>query len=129
MTAKELHKLFKQLQKIENNLVTIKGEEYATASDRFRNFKNMIHLQVPPNTPEAAAWNVMAKHLEASMFGLELLDAGKGPDMGFWYEKLGDIRIYCALILGMLQERADNAEKLTKSLQDLHRPVQDASFV
>lgn len=109
MTARELHKLFKDLQATENRLVTLKGTEYATKEDRFRNFKNLVHLQVDPKTPEATAWNVMAKHLEASMFGLEQLNEGKEVPYEFWQEKLGDIRVYCALILGMLKEREQSA--------------------
>ena len=105
MNHKDLHRFLKNLHKQENNTMTLKGTEYATKEDRFRNFKAMVNLQVPPDTPEATAWNVMAKHLEASMFGLELLSQGHNPSITFWREKLGDIRIYCALILAMLEER------------------------
>lgn len=112
MNQRDLHKFLKSLHSIENSMMTLKGTEYTTKEDRFRNFKNMQHLQVPPSTPEACAWNVMAKHLEASMFGLEQLNAGKGPDITFWREKLGDIRIYCALILAMLEERESASVKI-----------------
>lgn len=105
MKSSDFAKLFSELQHKEQKLLIEKASEYASEDDRMANFKNSVHLQVPPGTPEACAWNFMSKHLEASMNGLRKLNDGEMMPLSFWHEKLGDIRIYCSLILGMLEQR------------------------
>lgn len=105
MKAKEFNALFRQLQKSEHELLVTKAKEYADDNERFANFKEGIHLQVNGSTPEGCAWNYMAKHLDASMRAINDLANEKVRPLSFWYEKLGDIRIYTALILGMIEER------------------------
>lgn len=98
---------YKKRMAAERALVTEKGNEYSQDCDRFSNFKNAVHLQVPGTTPEGAAWNMMSKHLEAAMLGLRNLAIGVPMSDGFWDEKLGDIIIYTRLIAIMLAEREE----------------------
>ncbi len=105
MRSEQFATMFAELQYREQKLLVEKAAEYATDEDRMANFKNALHLQLPPDTPEACAWNYMAKHLEASMQGLRQLGEGQAMPLDFWREKLGDIRVYCSLILGMLEQR------------------------
>lgn len=109
MKTKEFNRRYNALVALEKSLMLEKGAEYAQNDDRFSNFKNAVSLQVPGVTPEGAAWNMMSKHLEATMKGLRSLAEGNAPSQRFWDEKLGDIIIYTRLILLMTEERTAQA--------------------
>lgn len=110
MTNKQFQKFYRDLLAKENSLIQAKGQEYAHSSNRFKNFEEAAMLQLDGSTRATSAWNMMTKHLVAVKHGLEQHLENKSPDSLFWREKLGDIRIYCALLEAMLQEEHDKKE-------------------
>lgn len=112
MHSEDFDKVVLKNHRYEGKTLIEKAKEYAEPTDRFRNFRNMAHFQARGNTPEAALWNAMTKHLEATMSAISKISEGQMQPMEFWNEKLGDIRIYSLLLLGMVEERIgkENAE-------------------
>ena len=105
MDVEDFNKIVDQNHEYEHVTLVEKAKEYAEPANRFRNFNNMAHFMAQGNTPEAACWNVMAKHLEATMSAVSKLAEGKVQPATFWVEKLGDIRIYSLLLMGLIEER------------------------
>lgn len=108
MHVEDFNKIVDQNHKYEHITLVEKAKEYAEPTNRFRNFNNMAHFMAQGNTPEAACWNVMAKHLEATMSAVSKLAEGTVQPIEFWVEKLGDIRIYSLLLMGLIEERLAN---------------------
>jgi len=105
MHVDDFDKLVLKNHQHEGRTLIEKGREYSEPHDRFRNFNNMAPMLAQGNTPEAAAWNAMVKHLEATQAAISKLPTGHIMPREFWKEKLGDIRIYSLLIFGMIEER------------------------
>lgn len=87
-----------------------KGQEYASSTDVFHNFKNSAGLSFH-TCPEKIAWEFMVKHLRSIKDMLDHVDTGGyngHPSEALIEEKMGDAINYLILIEGMLKERIKN---------------------
>ncbi len=85
--------------------MTSKSREYASETDKLRNFKRAAVLVAAVHSPEAAAWNFAVKHLVSIVDMIEGLEEGKEYPLSVWKEKLGDSGNYLDLILASVVER------------------------
>jgi len=111
MNHKDFNKLLINRQREERDVLVTKAGEYANDDERFANFINAAAFMASGQTPEAACWNFMAKHLVAARDGINKIELGAVMPMEFWVEKLGDIRNYCILLEGLIVDRLQEVKK------------------
>jgi hypothetical protein len=99
MNAEEFNKLVKWEQDREFKVLCERGEVYA-GKDRFRNFKNIA--RITGSTPQKALFGMFLKHFEAWMGFMEKPTIYTSFEQ--WQEKIGDMRNYLILCLGMVGE-------------------------
>ena len=89
-----------------NKVLSQKEEEYATAVDRFHNFK--VAARILNCTPENALLGMAMKHFVSVLDIVESLDTDKPKlDPSLIDEKIGDAINYLILLEGMLAERIE----------------------
>ena len=111
MKTKQFNDLVKMIQADQKLVLCSKAEDYASDEERFINFHNAANLQARGNTPEAALWNMAAKHLEATQRAIGKIELGVVMPLEFWKEKLGDIRNYMILLEGLVRDRLEEEGK------------------
>lgn len=90
--------------------LTVKGEEYASKTDRFHNFK--VAGRKLNCTPERALLGMLIKHTVSVEDIIESLDTENPKlDTNLIDEKIGDSINYLILLEGMLLQRIHNNKK------------------
>lgn len=93
MKAEEFNEVLSHVVNHINNTLAAKAEEYATDTDRLRNFK--IAASLSENTPKQAAWGMLVKHLVSIS---DMIQSDKTYTSEMWDEKIGDAINYFILI-------------------------------
>lgn len=81
-------------------ILSEKGREYATSTDRFHNFR--VAARILDTTPECALLGMMIKHIVSV---LDLIDSTDELNIEMIDEKIGDTINYLILLEGLLRER------------------------
>lgn len=90
-----------RLKEVQQVLV-IKGEEYAKDSDRLKNFKDAAEFN--ECTEETVLWGYVTKHIVALKDFIQDLENGKSATQAQWEEKFGDIINYMLILETLLIE-------------------------
>jgi hypothetical protein len=89
------------------NVLASKGNEYASESDRFHNFKRgQAYLNV--NNPSTVGWAYLSKHLVSIQDIIEATEKNQAPMLAVIDEKFGDAVNYLILLWGMYYEETFN---------------------
>ncbi len=96
---------FKQCTTVMSN----KNSDYAPGNDKLANFKQAARIAGVP--PEIALFGMDLKHYCSIQTGIAEFAAGKYRPLNWWTEKIVDHINYMYLLLGLLTERCESAEK------------------
>lgn len=104
MKAEEFQDLLHRRIELTKSVLSVKASEYASAADRFHNFKKAAAFT--GETPAQVCIGFMMKHLVSV---LDLVEA-TNPSPEVIDEKIGDSINYLILLEGILKENQTKAE-------------------
>lgn len=96
MQSHEFEKFFDDIVDQERNTLILKAFDYASHTDRFRNFNDGADFT--GMTPAQTLWGYLAKHLSS----IREMVRGKSYDRDYLREKIGDARNYLVLLEALL---------------------------